>query len=137
MQQAESGTVHLITRNVTGTFMEAVHFEQSEMREVRHFPKESFQRHIVEQDGEKVRMFLVYPKNNFGLHAYVQARTHTHAHTHAHTRTLTRTHSHTHAHTHSHTHAHTRTHTLTHTHTTHTHTRTTPVLYLIVSITEA
>ena len=124
MQQAESGTVHLITRNVTGTFMEAVHFEQSEMREVRHFPKESFQRHIVEQDGEKVRMFLVYPKNTLVYtHTCKHARTHTHTHTHAHT--------------HSHTHAHTRTHTLTHTHTTHTHTRTTPVLYLIVSITEA
>jgi len=57
MQQAESGTVHLITRNGTGTSTEAVHFEQSEMRKVPHFPKDSFQRHVVGQDRENIRKF--------------------------------------------------------------------------------
>ena len=45
------------TRNVTGTFMEAVHFEQREIKNVPHFPVESFQRHIVEQDAVMIRMF--------------------------------------------------------------------------------
>jgi hypothetical protein len=49
--------VGLITRKVAGTFMEAAHFEKSEMRKVPHFPKEWFQRRTVEQDGEKIRMF--------------------------------------------------------------------------------